>query len=383
MKCRRAAALAMLLYILPLSGCWDKVEIEQRAIVNSMIIEKGDKDKKVGNSSEKPEKGKLKVTFGILIPHAQGQGEDMGYSRVVQGEDMAEVLSLLGEETSRVPFYGQTRMLILSKDFLKQENAFKDLLDFVERDPSMNTQMRVLISKESPDKITEVKPQLETSTTDHISGILNNAELLSSTVSVSLENLIGDLRKSGGSGVLPILEVLPDNQTFRVGELGLIKDYTYLTEVDSEMVKDYKIITDSFTSGRQQAEYDSSILSAYIYSCKAKKQLDSDGNQLRFKVNVEAEGDVDEYSFDKSIMSKTAIGEIEAALASRMKEELEKTTEYFQQNVGYDYLGFGEYMRKYEPNAYKSYSSSWEQEFKNAQIEYQVTFHIRRIGTSK
>jgi Ger(x)C family germination protein len=383
MKGRRFLAWTMLLFILPLSGCWDKVEIEQRAIINSMLVEKGDNGQQAGNSSEKGEKGKLKITFGILIPHAQGKGKDMGYSRVVQGEDMAQVLNLLGEETSRVPFYGQTRMLIFSKDFLKQGSSFKSLLDFIERDPNINTQMRVLVSKDETDKITQIKPQLESSTTDHISGILNNAELLSSTVSVSLENLIDELRESNGSGVLPILEVLPDKQTFRVDELGLIKDYTYLTEVNPEIVKDYKIITDTFSGGRQQVDFEGEKLSAYIYNCKTSKKLKSNKGSLGFKITVEAEGDVDEYSFDKNIMDKDTIERIETELENQMKKELKKSTEYFQKEIGYDYLGLREYIKKYEPKAYKSYEKNWEEQFKNADIEYQVNFHVRRIGTSK
>ena len=379
MKVRLASALMILICIFPLAGCWDKIEIEQRAIINSMIIDKGDGSGKTGDSSEN---GKLKVTFGILVPHAQGQGEDMGYSRIVQGQDMSGIMSLLGEETSRVPFFGQTRMLIFTKEFLKQEAAFKGLLDFIQRNPSVNTQMRVLVSKEDADKITEIKPQLETSTTDHITGILNNAELLSRTVSVSLENLIDDMKDSGGSGVLPIVETLPDNQTFRVDELGLIKDYTYLTEVKPDVVKSYKIITDTFSSGRQQVNLNDEKLSVYIYNCKTKKKLNNSSGQLGFKVSVEAEGDLDEFVLNKTAMNKVTIEEIEHAVEMQMKDELEKATKYFQQDIGYDYLGFKEYTRKYQPKAYKKYES-WEDEFKNADIEYEVNFHIRRIGTLK
>lgn len=385
MQGRRWAVLALLISIMPLSGCWDKVEIEQRAIINSMIIDKGNNGNGNGStlSGEDSEKGKLKVTFGILVPHAQGQGEDMGYSRVIYGDDMTQVLSRLGEETSRVPFYGQTRLLILSKDFLKQSECFKKLLDFIDRDASINTQMRVLASKDDPKKLIDVKPRLESSTTEHIMGILNNSERFSDTVSVSLEQLIDDLRESDGSGVLPVIEALPDNQTFRIDELGLIKDYSYLTEVGPEMIKEYKIITDKFAGGRQRVEFDGEMLSVYIYNCKTQKKLKPGNGSLGFKITVEAEGSVDGFSFDKSIMDKETIERIQTALENQIKKELEETTEYFQKKVGYDYLGFQEYIKKYEPKTYKKYKNNWEEHFRNAEMEYQVTFHIRRVGTTK
>lgn len=385
MQGRRWAVLALLISIMPLSGCWDKVEIEQRAIINSMIIDKGNNGNGNGStlSGEDSEKGKLKVTFGILVPHAQGQGEDMGYSRVIYGDDMTQVLSRLGEETSRVPFYGQTRLLILSKDFLKQSECFKKLLDFIDRDASINTQMRVLASKDDPKKLIDVKPRLESSTTEHIMGILNNSESFSDTVSVSLEQLIDDLRESDGSGVLPVIEALPDNQTFRIDELGLIKDYSYLTEVGPEMIKEYKIITDKFAGGRQRVEFDGEMLSVYIYNCKTQKKLKPGNGSLGFKITVEAEGSVDGFSFDKSIMDKETIERIQTALENQIKKELEETTEYFQKKVGYDYLGFQEYIKKYEPKTYKKYKNNWEEHFRNAEMEYQVTFHIRRVGTTK
>lgn len=382
MKGRRLFALVLLIFILPLSGCWDKVEIEQRAIINSMFIEKGDNEQ--GRAlSDDINKGKLKVTFGILIPSAQGEGEDMGYSRVIQGDDMTQVLSRLGEETSRVPFYGQTRMLIFSTDFLKQKDSFKRLLDFIDRDPSVNTHMRVLVTKNNTKEITDIEARLESSTTEHIIGILNNAERVSSTVSVSLENLIDDLRESDGSGVLPLLEALPENQTFRVDELGLIKDYTYLTEVDSKMVKQYKIITDTFSGGRQQVEFEGETLSAYIYNCKSKIEHKPDNSGLGFKVTVDAEGDVEGYSFDKNLTNKDTIEKMETALENQMQEELQEATEYFQKEISHDYLGFQEYMKKYKPKEYKKYENNWEDQFENAEIEYEVTFHIRRRGTTK
>lgn len=382
MKGRRLFALVLLIFILPLSGCWDKVEIEQRAIINSMFIEKGDNEHG-GNPSGDINKGKIKVTFGILIPSAQGQGKDMGYSRVIQGDDMPQVLSRLGEETSRVPFYGQTRMLIFSSDFLKQKDCFKKLLDFIDRDPSVNTQMRILATKSKTKEITDIEARLESSTTQHIIGILNNAERYSSTVSVSLENLIDDLRESDGAGVLPLLEVLPDNQTFRVDELGLIKDYTYLTEVPSEIVRQYKIITNTFTGGRQQVEFEEKTLSVYIYNCKSKMKLKPGNGNLGFKVTVDAEGSIEGFCFDKNVMEKDIIEKMETTLENQMEKELEEATEYFQKKIGYDYLGFEEYLKKYKPKVYKKYENSWEEQFKNAEIEYEVAFHIRRRGTTK
>jgi len=382
MKGKKLFALLLLISILPLSGCWDKVEIEQRAIINSMFIEKG-KGEQGLELSEDINKGKLKVTFGILIPSTQGKGKDMGYSRVIYGDDMTQVLSRLGEETSRVPFYGQTRMLILSRDFLKEKDCFKRLLDFIDRNSSINTQMRVIVTNNDVKDITGIEARLESSTTEHIIGILKNSERFSNTVSISLEKLIDDLRESDGSGVLPVLEALPDNQTFRIDELGLIKDYTYMTEIDPKMVKQYKIITDNFSGGIQQVEFEGENLSAYIYGCKSKKKFKPSNGTLGFKVIVEAEGNVEQFCFDKNMMDKDTIKKAETALENQMKKELEEATEYFQNEIGHDYLGFEEYLKKYKPKEYKKYKSNWEEQFKNAEIEYEVTFHIRRRGTTK
>lgn len=382
MKGKKLFALLLLISILPLSGCWDKVEIEQRAIINSMFIEKG-KGEQGLELSEDINKGKLKVTFGILIPSTQGEGKDMGYSRVIYGDDMTQVLSRLGEETSRVPFYGQTRMLILSRDFLKEKDCFKRLLDFIDRNSSINTQMRVIVTNNDVKDITGIEARLESSTTEHIIGILKNSERFSNTVSISLEKLIDDLKESDGSGVLPVLEALPDNQTFRIDELGLIKDYTYMTEIDPKMVKQYKIITDNFSGGIQQVEFEGENLSAYIYGCKSKKKFKPSNGTLGFKVIVEAEGNVEQFCFDKNMMDKDTIKKAETALENQMKKELEEATEYFQNEIGHDYLGFEEYLKKYKPKEYKKYKSNWEEQFKNAEIEYEVTFHIRRRGTTK
>lgn len=389
MRAKRILVFISAFIMLFASGCWDRIEIEQRAIIVSITVDLTDAAQDTGQRNSKSpfcdEQPKiLKVIFGMINPSKLQSGEYAYLLRTVEGSNIPDAIERLGEETSRNPFFGQTRFLILSEKLVKNEKVFREVLDEFERRTQINETMQVAVIKGDIEKLAKVEPMLENTLAAYIVGILHNSRILSNTVSMSLYELLAMLRNNDGNGVIPVLEIKgSQSQDISANELALIKDYKFLEYLDTKYVKTYKILNNNFQSGRKLIEYKGTLMSYYIYSADKRIWLEEDGDRLKYKVRIELEGDIEEYEFNKNLFDSETLKDISEIINKTVKLELEETTNYFQQQIGHDYLKFGDYTRKYHNSVYKRYKDNWDEAFKNAEIEYQVTAYIRRIGTSK
>jgi hypothetical protein len=169
----------------------------------------------------------------------------------------------------------------------------------------------------------------------------------------------------------------------KVDQLGLIQDYKFLNYLESKYIKTYKIVTNEFESGRKLVTYKGVIVPFYIFESKCNiKLVGSDGN-LKYRVRVELEGDIEQYVFEKELFDSKTIKDISKVIEDSTRFELEDATKYFQNTIGHDYLRFGEKTKQDNYKVFQKYEENWDETFRKADITYDVKVNIRRIGTSK
>jgi Ger(x)C family germination protein len=385
-KPKRITILFLSLIMLLTSGCWDKVEIEQRAIISAMSIDtipnRVQENKNTAFCEEKPKR--LKVTFGMINPTKINEGDKAFMSRTAEGVNLVDAMERFGSMTSRVPFYGHTRLLLLTENLLKDGKLFKEIIDQFDREAIVNRQMKVAMIERDIDTVLKTESALEGTISGYITGIMDNSRFLSYTLKMDLNTLITTLRNNDGSAVIPVVEpVMEEKQWVKIDKLALIKDYKFLDVLDTKYVKSYKMLNNELQSGRKLVYYKGIIVPFYIYSSSRRIWLEEAGDKLKYKVNVKLEGDIEQYEFNEEIFDHQKILEIEKATERSITEELRETTKYFQNVIGHDYLGFGDYTRKYHNKIFKEYENNWDEYFKNAEIDYDVKVDIRRVGNTK
>jgi 23S rRNA pseudoU1915 N3-methylase RlmH len=100
-------------------------------------------------------------------------------------------------------------------------------------------------------------------------------------------------------------------------------------------------------------------------------------------MNVKIETDIDNYLLDEDISDVKTIKAISKKIENYIEDELNKTTEYFQTEVGVDYLKLGDFTKKHNNKLYEKLKKNWQEEFKKAKIDYKVQVFIRRIGGTR
>lgn len=367
------------------SGCWDRVEIEDNAFIFGIALDIN-KEKTESEDIEKgdikpfyeSDKGEIRTIFTVPIPSKMKEaGEDAFESIEADGRNIPSCMRVIERKINKVIYLGQTKMCVFTIDMLNNKQYFMDAIDFLERNPERNRNMKVAVINGSIDDYIKVKHYLDNNLASYISGIFQVGSNECCIISEDLTELEGTLRSSKGSAVIPCIKITDGKAEVR--DLALIKDYEFYQMVDQKYLRGYSIISNKLKKARKLVKYDDTIIPFYITGVNTTVHLE-DKENLKYKVVVKIEGDIENFIFGEEISEKGKIEEIKSNIAKSFTMELREVMDYFQNSIGIDYLKIGEYTNKYHNKVYEKYEDNWDEAFKKAQFDFDVNVEIRRVG---
>ena len=384
---KKKVFIVLLVFIMIFSsGCWDRVEIEENAFVfgialdvNKERTEKEDIEKGEIKPFYESDKGAIRTIFTVPIPSKMKEaGEDAFESIEASGENIPSCMRVIERKINKIIYLGQTKMCVFTIDMLNNKQYFMDAVDFLERDPERNRNMKVAAVNGSIDDYIKVKHYLDNNLASYISGIFQVGSKECCIISEDLTELEGTLRSSKGNAVMPCIKITDGKAEVR--DLALIKDYEFYQMVDQKYLRGFSIISNKLKKARKLVKYDDTIIPFYITGVKTTVHLE-DKENLKYKVTVKVEGDIESFILDEEISKEGKIEEIKSNLAKSLTMELSEVMDSFQNSIGIDYLKIGEYTKKYHNKIYEKYEDNWDEAFKKAQFDFDVNVEIRRIGT--
>lgn len=394
MKVKRIVPLILVCCLL--SGCWDKIEINRRAFVSTIVIDVGEnidkqeelKDIKPNEIFKEDEYKKITVTFGI--PNISELGPDKGGSSneeyiTVEAFSMQDAITELAAKSSRSIDIGQTRLLIMSNEVLNYPEVVKEFLDFFNRQPDINRTMLTLITKGKAQDYTKFEPQLEKNIGSFIAGIMENSTKNSSILPMKLNELLIQLYQYG-SVVVPTIEFDEEEKDKVVlSGVSLIKDYKVVGELTPIETASLEILRGTIEGGKETILIDGHPLEFEIRGIDRKISLvdDKDPKKLKFKIDINLEGQLKGYYMSDTIFSEAKLEKIQDSFNDVIERRNEKLARIIQEEYGVDVIGFKEYVEKFKPNVYKKIENDWDEVYKNANIDLTVSTKVRRIGVTK
>lgn len=368
-----------------LAGCWDKIEIDERAFVGGIyvdVLEYGKSKKgEIKPFYEQDMKKRLKVIFTLADPKALAGGGEKGYVTVeTEADNIPDAIRKIGIRLNRTPFFAHSKVLVVTENVLKDEKVFRELIDYVEREPDLNAQVNVMMLDGSIDELVKIKPKLDIYLVTYIQGVFNNAKNLSYIVPIKLMQLTAQLN-AGEKAYVPIIVVKEDG--IEIKGITLIKENKFLKTVDEKYLRAFQFLNNKLKGGRKFINYNETSVSYFIQDNYRDLYVKDDNGKLKFIINAELEGYIENNIFSKEALEKKDLDKIEEILSESFKLELEETIKYFQDNVGADYLGLEDYTKKNYYKVYKKFQDNWDEAFKNAEFEIEAKAFIRRIGSKK
>ncbi len=407
------AALLASASLLLLTGCWDRLEIEERAVVLAIAIDVAEPEQ-VGDQSmvKGPESsagsripvphGKtVRVTAQIAVPGriplgpggSSGGGGGGGSSGSSSspvwvldsfGYTIDEAIQSLQQEVADRLFFGHLRVIVMSEEYARRGTG--NLSDYLRRNPEVRRLAWLVVSKEQATEYMKTAPQLERVPALYLLSTMDHAVQMGKYPMEPIGSFWIKMSSLGQDANLPYLEI-QDKNNIRLSGLAYFKG-----EKLAGVTNTLEIGLFMGISGSEQGGYASYVkipgsdetAMFRVSNRRSKTRVRIANGRPSFEVRVRLEGNMTEASDQGkgNLDRQEDLATIGEELSSRFGERYEKFIAKLQEEQS-DIFGFGEYVRAHEPEYWNRHirtKERWEEAFKEADIKVIASFDARRIG---
>lgn len=413
--------LFMLIFVvLIFTGCWDKIELEDRGFVISIAIDKYDnsdiqKDKKNNENNNKNEKDdnsgedskntmdtkpsdftgnddlkRYVVTMAIpniseIASGGNGEGDGSAKAKSIKkssGTTVSDAMRIIDTYSSQKLYYGHTKVCVLGEEVMKDPVLFSEAIDALERNKEISRKLIILGTKGKAEEILNAKPAGEPLIGMFISDFYkNNIKNISVTFRQDLESIIQQFLSSKGT-VIP--EVSIENEEIKIGGLGVVKDYKLLGWLDDIQTRGYMWTNDDKIGGSINAEMENAFVPFRITNKETDLTFEQTNEELICNINISVDGNIEEFKLSENILlDSDRYKKLQSEYEKIIEKEVMETINTLQNKYNVDAFGFSELCRKNYYDIYLKYKDNWNDIFSKIKFVPNVNVCIRGSGTTK
>ncbi|MFL0195576.1 Ger(x)C family spore germination protein [Clostridium sp. WILCCON 0269] len=392
-KSHGSKVASILIICVLLTGCWDKVEIENTELVSIIGIDAGeDIGKRKELKNVKPtdpltsiDFKKLHVTFGI--PDLSKLGPDKGGISGdkyidVDGYSIQDAISKAILKSSRTVKFSHTKLLVLGQNLMMYPDVVKEVIDYLQREPALNRNMYIVTSDGNSQKYVKFKTSVEKSVEMYILGLIENNSKNSEILPVTLNDFLIQMSENGNS-ILPKMVVDDDNKNIKVVGTTAIKNFKQNGNLNEVETANIELLRGNLKSGKKMIYINGHPVDITIDNASKRMRMSQEKGKITFYINLDIEGQIKNYYTNDKVLSVDTLGYIEQSFNKAISQECEAVVKVTQKELGIDPVGFREYIEKYHPGVWSQVKSNWENVYKDAVVNVNVDTKIRRIGVVK
>lgn len=389
MNARLLSTLLSIALVLPLTGCWDRRELNELAISLAIGIDKIDSRYQVTIQVVQP---------GEVATQKGGGGQTTPVTVYqVEADTVFEAVRKLTSYSPRKVYAAHLRVAVFGEAIARE--GIGNALDLLSRNYEFRTDFFLLVSKGGTAAQTlKVLTPLEKIPANKIfNSIQASAKAWAPVLIVTLDKFITDIEGDGKNPVLSGIRVTGEQ------EKGDSKDNLSLIQPPARLRnsgiaafrkdrlvgwlnvtegKGYNYITNNVKStvGHVTCPEGGKIALEVIKS-KAKIKGDVENGRPRLAVELNVEENVGEVQCRIDLTRTESIRDLERIAAQTLTGILESTINAAQKKYKTDIFGFGAALHRSAPSAWKKMKADWDSFFADADVDIKVKVKIKRTGT--
>ncbi|NSL52491.1 Ger(x)C family spore germination protein [Calidifontibacillus erzurumensis] len=371
------ATLIICSLTLLLSGCWDRVEVNDLGLVLAVGLDKA-------------ENGEIEVAIQLAIPSrmggGQGGGQIEGDPTTVEkmtGRSVFDALSKLQASISRRIFWGHNRVIFIGEELAKE--GIQKHLDYFSRDPDPRIRANVFVSEGKATDILKVIPDFDKSSAE-VARELANFQV---GMNVTLKDLLEMLTSDVNTAALPLIEVDKAEQGkggLRVNGTAIFKRDKMVGKIGPELTRGLLWIRDEIRLAAVLVEPEDTEGGQVVFNLLRSHtelipKIDKNGN-LKMTLKVTTEDDVVENETKLNLLNAKLVNKLQKQLENRIKERIQDTLEEVQKNLKVDVFGFGQAFYRAYPKQWANLKENWDEVFPEVEVDIDVKAYIKRTGVS-
>ncbi|AVQ46615.1 TPA: Ger(x)C family spore germination protein [Clostridium sporogenes] len=392
MKTKKCLVIMLILLTICMTGCWDKVEIDQKAFASVIGVDAGkdigkEKQLKEINASASftgSKLDKMKVTYAFpdiskLGPEKGGTAVDKTMS--IDAYSMQDSIDKIVNKSSRTLSFGHLKLIVLNTSILDYSNTFKEVIDYLQRQPAINRMIYIVFSEDKSEEILKFKPNMEKSVENYIIGILENNKKNNTSSPLTLNEFLEETSQNN-TALAPVINIDKKSKDLKISKVAVIKDDKIKGYISTEQANNIQLINKKFKGGTRTIIRDGSPLDYSIENSERKIKI-RDKKKLSFDIKLNLEGQIKGHNIDKQISSKGDINKIEEDLNKAIAQDIKEIIRISQTEYNTDILDLGEFIHKYHPKLWKEIKGNWNELYKTVDINVTADTKVRRIGAIK
>jgi spore germination protein KC len=380
MKVLRMLLISGMTMIL-LTGCWNRVEINDIAIVTAIGLDLVEDDK-------------LRLTLQVAVPSklvTGGTGGSSGKSTIViseTGATVSEAYRNIQGKLSRRIFFSQSRVLLIGEDLAKK--GVFHIVDFHTRYAEPRINSFIMFTKGKASKIINSMPKFESVSAEEM------RELAKMGLKVYVRDFLNMLLTEGiepfaSQFTLKPLEVSTKNksgETQAVSGIAVFKEDKLVGWMDEVETRGLLWIRNEIKTGvitiKIPEEKGGGNISMEIIRGETNIVPILKQGELKLDVDVVTELSVIENDSKVNLHETKVIEEIQTNAEEEISKRIEMIIEKAKKEYKSDIFGFGQSVYKKYPKEWNThYKKNWENEFAQTKVTIHSKALVRRIGLIK
>lgn len=373
-----------------LSGCWDRTEINDIAIVTAVGI-------------DKTENGDISLSLLIPIPKmissggasGNGGGKDKPSTLLVSesGKSVVDAFRKIQAKLPREVTYSHIRVIIIGEKLA--QDGVDEVLDFFSRYRQSNFRAHVLFTKENIDEVLEGNSGIEESVVE-----LMREEGQMGGLGVDLKDFIDMLNEEGKNPVAGQLVKMPlavnqkqtekskpDKPYYSIKGAAVFHKDRLIGWIDDDEVRGVLLFRDEVKSGvgmltiNIPEEKGGGKIGIRVLKSKTILQPVMNEDVLTMGVFVDTKTEVFDNSSNLDLTDAKSIYYIEKIAEKHIEKRMQLVLDKLQKQLQSDVIGFGKAVyQKYPQEWGEQYKENWHEEFSKINVELAAKIQVQRVG---
>ncbi|MGG1661495.1 Ger(x)C family spore germination protein [Brevibacillus sp. NRS-1366] len=363
--------VALLLSMLAVTGCWDRREVNDMAIVIAMAI-------------DKEPNGLYRLSVQVpLVSHLGGpsgggggtSGDKSYYVDSAVGKTIREANNTIQSRMSRHLYYAHHRIIVIGERLAKE--GFSDALDIVSRFPENRLTAYIVMTRGKSIELLTAQPQFE-----RFSGEAIRELVKSEAIAVTIKDISQMLNTPGVDAFLPIFTAVdshPKGKSKEIQSVG-IGTFRYDKLIGMYSTKELNglrwfhrgapINTILHVGGKEN-------LSITFMDAKAKIKPLFEGDHVHFNIELYGSAFVTENHSTLDLSQEKNNKIIENKLTQEITNDVKKVVEQIKKTQS-DTIGLGIVVGRHFPKEWAvKYRNTWDKEL--PKITYRIKSKMRVV----
>lgn len=395
-------SVVFLMITVLLTGCWDRLEIEQRTTVLGIAIDQATEEEAAQESStthvqgsfQAPDHKFIKLTLTVAVPgrlalgpggpeSGGGEGQEGKPVWVLEsiGHSIDDALNNLEQQLEHELFLGHVRIIVVSEEFAKQ--GVKEFSDYLRRNSEIRRTTWMAVGKGKASQYLHFTPEIERIPTLYLVKTFDEAVQSGKLPEAYLGLFWTHLSSKGQDGYLPYVKLI-ENKIVEISGLAYFdKDLMMGKTVPLEIGYFMSIMNVGKAGYKALIPLDGSTVIAEATSRNSRIYSEIRHGKPHFTIKEVIELNITEKNGPLWTMnSSRELRKLQQEAQLLAKKGHEKLIKMMQQD-GADIFGFGEIVRAKHARYWNEHiktKEKWKEIFPDVTFENDVTFYIRRVG---